>query len=724
MSPNPARSSGFRRTVKRFGTSVRSVAARRSASIARSIRRCSWTGCRRVRNRRADGRSRRRSKNRSMAASDWHGRSRSLPEGRASARRPLPTTPDHPHPPPRTHVTGALESLGYTLAPVRRIRPFGLSSAHPGGPMAEVLTESFCERCGTRYTFESAKPRVKRLKGVKVLSRGLKNFVLSDDSSLDEAMAAARSDTEREVTSQQLDAFHKTFNFCMTCRQYTCANCWNEAEGTCLTCSPHLGHEIMPAPFPDLDPLGATIALESADGATGNGAAHERRQRQRARGSGLRCRRLAHERCLAEPRPDGGRAGRRSVVRRVERHRRDRRGGADGRPHGDRLGPGRHARSRSRTTSTEAVAAEPERRARHRGRDRRAEIAGRTGGRGRDRDRRCRRRRRHRSDRPHRPHRLAPSRTTRSQRPRAPRPPTCSIGSARARASMRSSTPTNASMPSRRPRSSPTPSSRRQPSRTARRSSNPSRPSTDVAPIAVDALIVAAAAGSIDAPSAADVRRTRAGRSSSSPSRKPTSKPTRSRSSRPSPSPRWSPSLRREPVAVAEPEPVVAVEPEPDRAAEAGRRRRPRRRDRSTDRCRRPAHLADRGAGRRTGAPTVVPPSRRLPRRPPRRPPRHSRNGRPTRSGPTSDRRRAAVPRPPGPADRRPRLPVGRIEPRSRRRASRRRPSGGTGRRPALRQLRAVTLRHRPVLPALRDRPGADPPARRSSSRTFTQAAP
>ena len=95
----------------------------------------------------------------------WHGRSRSLPEGRQASARPLPTTPDHPHPPPSTPVTGALESLGYTLAPVRRIRPFGLSSAHPGGPMAEVLTESFCERCGTRYTFELAKPRVKRLDG-------------------------------------------------------------------------------------------------------------------------------------------------------------------------------------------------------------------------------------------------------------------------------------------------------------------------------------------------------------------------------------------------------------------------------------------------------------------------------------------------------------------------------------------------------------------------------
>ena len=79
----------------------------------------------------------------------------------------------------------------------------------------------------------SNRPRrgLKRLKGIKVLSRGLKNFVMSDDTSLDEAMAAARSETDREVTAQQLDAFHKTFNFCMTCRQYTCANCWNEAEG-------------------------------------------------------------------------------------------------------------------------------------------------------------------------------------------------------------------------------------------------------------------------------------------------------------------------------------------------------------------------------------------------------------------------------------------------------------------------------------------------------------
>ncbi|MEO5918291.1 MAG: hypothetical protein ABIQ17_01890 [Candidatus Limnocylindrales bacterium] len=104
--------------------------------------------------------------------------------------------------------------------------------------MTEILTESFCERCGTRYTFESAAGGHRRLGGLKVLGLGLKNFVMSDGSSIDEAMAAARSESERHLTNHQLDAFHRTFNFCMSCRQYTCADCWNAAEAHCLTCSP------------------------------------------------------------------------------------------------------------------------------------------------------------------------------------------------------------------------------------------------------------------------------------------------------------------------------------------------------------------------------------------------------------------------------------------------------------------------------------------------------
>ena len=125
--------------------------------------------------------------------------------------------------------------------------------------MTEILTESFCERCGTRYTFETAAPRRSRLGRVRVASKGLRNYVMQDESSFSEAMADARSDVERSATTHQLDAFHKTFNFCMTCRQYTCGNCWNAAEGRCLTCSP----------LPEVEPpaviLVEAIALEAPE---------------------------------------------------------------------------------------------------------------------------------------------------------------------------------------------------------------------------------------------------------------------------------------------------------------------------------------------------------------------------------------------------------------------------------------------------------------------------
>ena len=137
--------------------------------------------------------------------------------------------------------------------------------------MPEILTESFCERCGTRYTFETAAPKAGRLGRFKTLSSGLKNYVLSDDASLDEALAAARNDDDRRTSSEQLDAFHKTFNFCMSCRQYTCSNCWNEPEGRCLTCAPNLGREILPAPFPTLEP---TVGLIGAAAGNGNGNGH------------------------------------------------------------------------------------------------------------------------------------------------------------------------------------------------------------------------------------------------------------------------------------------------------------------------------------------------------------------------------------------------------------------------------------------------------------------
>jgi hypothetical protein len=133
--------------------------------------------------------------------------------------------------------------------------------------MPEILTESFCERCGTRYTFQSTTPKVGRFTKMKVLSRGLKNYVLSDEASLDEALADARSIDDRQQSVEQLDAFHKTFNFCMSCRQYTCGNCWNEAEGRCFSCAPSLNVGGPTSSFPDLNPVTGIGAL----GLAGNG---------------------------------------------------------------------------------------------------------------------------------------------------------------------------------------------------------------------------------------------------------------------------------------------------------------------------------------------------------------------------------------------------------------------------------------------------------------------
>ncbi len=149
--------------------------------------------------------------------------------------------------------------------------------------MTEILTESFCERCGTRYTFESARPKA-RLQGVKVLSRGLKNFVLSDSTSIDEAMASARSEADRDSTAHQLDAFHKTFSFCMSCRQYACANCWNEPEAKCLSCAPlaiaPLAIAPEPARFDDLSALRAAALFGEAGNGNGNGAAEHHHDAQ------------------------------------------------------------------------------------------------------------------------------------------------------------------------------------------------------------------------------------------------------------------------------------------------------------------------------------------------------------------------------------------------------------------------------------------------------------
>jgi hypothetical protein len=104
--------------------------------------------------------------------------------------------------------------------------------------VVDTLTESFCERCGTRYSFDPPKPRSGTLSNVKVLGRGIRRLALTRVASLDEALASARADEDRAEADRLQEAFHGTFHLCLSCRQYTCSNCWNDGSGTCLTCNP------------------------------------------------------------------------------------------------------------------------------------------------------------------------------------------------------------------------------------------------------------------------------------------------------------------------------------------------------------------------------------------------------------------------------------------------------------------------------------------------------
>jgi hypothetical protein len=102
--------------------------------------------------------------------------------------------------------------------------------------MPETLTESFCERCGTRYEFQ-APTRLNPLRKTRGLVSGFKNYLLSQDA-LSDSIGDAMRVEEQDLASAQLEAFHAAFNFCINCRQYACNNCWNEDAGRCRTCVP------------------------------------------------------------------------------------------------------------------------------------------------------------------------------------------------------------------------------------------------------------------------------------------------------------------------------------------------------------------------------------------------------------------------------------------------------------------------------------------------------
>ena len=102
--------------------------------------------------------------------------------------------------------------------------------------MTETLTESFCERCGTRYEFK-APTRLNPLRKTRGLIGGLRNYLTSQDA-LSDAVGDAMRSEEDGIAAAQLEAFHESFNFCIDCRQYTCVNCWNDDAGRCRSCAP------------------------------------------------------------------------------------------------------------------------------------------------------------------------------------------------------------------------------------------------------------------------------------------------------------------------------------------------------------------------------------------------------------------------------------------------------------------------------------------------------
>jgi hypothetical protein len=105
--------------------------------------------------------------------------------------------------------------------------------------MPEALTESFCERCGTRYEFK-APTRLNPLRKTRGLMSGLRHYIMSQDA-LSDAVGDAMRSEEELLAARQLESFHESFNFCIDCRQYTCNACWNQEAGRCRTCVPVAG---------------------------------------------------------------------------------------------------------------------------------------------------------------------------------------------------------------------------------------------------------------------------------------------------------------------------------------------------------------------------------------------------------------------------------------------------------------------------------------------------
>ena len=125
--------------------------------------------------------------------------------------------------------------------------------------MTQAITESFCERCGTRYEFK-APTRLNAMRKTRGLVSGLRNYIMSQDALGDSIDDGIRTE-EEALAAHQLDAFHQSFNFCIDSRQYTCISCWNDDAGRCRSCAPIAGADDL------LQQLEAATAQDAAQAA-------------------------------------------------------------------------------------------------------------------------------------------------------------------------------------------------------------------------------------------------------------------------------------------------------------------------------------------------------------------------------------------------------------------------------------------------------------------------
>jgi hypothetical protein len=98
----------------------------------------------------------------------------------------------------------------------------------------DILIDSFCERCGLQVGTDATRAGRGRnaARRARFLVRGLRG---ADDP---DELAESASDG---------------FTFCIECRQYVCAACWNNDAGRCRTCAPLTD---MPDPLDAIAPQG------------------------------------------------------------------------------------------------------------------------------------------------------------------------------------------------------------------------------------------------------------------------------------------------------------------------------------------------------------------------------------------------------------------------------------------------------------------------------------